>query len=236
MFTEQEDTVIRAAIEEAGDGKVNCKAISEILKRHPGSVSARVSILKRDLGGRVMTKFKHYTLDEDLILLEELVIPRLRTEKLSELKLRPADYAELGKQLGKSRLGQRWDNTLQMWLLQHYAGTLNLKVEVTLSSYIEDTFSGFSDIDWTKVAAQKEFAGHTDTSLNRLYMANLKLNMQKKFNLCPSEATVGHVAEYCRQVHGEGKGKKGGKKEERQQKVMEFFQRKVEELGFTDFL
>ena len=86
------------------------------------------------------------------------------------------------------------------------------------------------------MAANKEFAGHTAASLKRRYLANLKRNTQKKFNLDPSEVTLGHVTEHCKQVYGEGRARGNVKKEERQEKVIDFFQRKVEELGITDFI
>jgi len=86
-----------------------------------------------------------------------------------------------------------------------------------LASHLENSFADFSDIDWDKVAANKEFAGHTEFSLRHRYNTNLKSNAQTKFKLGLDEVTMGHVTEYCRQVHGAGKGKTGAKKEERQQ-------------------
>ena len=107
--------------------------------RSRASVRKRILLLKSGKGGkRISTPF---TLEEDLILLEKVIIPKLRTERLSEIKIRPQEHNELSKEFGKSSSGvlMRWGKNLQPWLLQHYAGTLNLGVEVILTSYIEDT-------------------------------------------------------------------------------------------------
>ena len=72
-------------------------------------------------------------------------------------------------------------------------------------------------------------------SLRHMY-GNLKRCTLSKFKLDHGEVTVGHVAKYCRQVHGEGKCMVGAKKEERQQQVIDFFQRKVEEQGIAGFI
>ena len=86
------------------------------------------------------------------------------------------------------------------------------------------------------MAAKKEFAGHTEFSLRHQYSTNLKKHTREKFKLRYGEVTVEQVAEYCRQVHGQGRNRRGAKREERQQKVIDFFHRKVEELGIADFI
>ena len=125
----------------------------------------------------------HFTRVEDIMVLERLVIPRVGKEKLSEIVLHKHHYADLNKDLNKSRHGvfKRWANVLQPRLLQHYSGTLNLPVERMLANYISDTFTDFSTIDWPMVAARSEFAGHTKNSLQRsileIYPAALRKSM-----------------------------------------------------------
>ena len=57
----------------------------------------------------------------------------------------------------------RWQTCLQPWLLQFYAGILNLRVEKTLANYITNEYTDFTSIDWKKVAEKKEFEGYTET-------------------------------------------------------------------------
>jgi len=235
IYTEEEDTVIKAAMEEAGEGTIDFKAIARHLNRTLGSVRSRVSILGSGSGRGVK---KPFTLLEDVILLEELIIPRLGGDKLSELKLKSCDFAELTERFGKSERAacQRWERILQPWLLQHYSGTLGLRVEIVLSEYIADNYTNFSDINWAHVAANQEFVGHIGNSLRQLYLSHLKRPTQLKLSLDLSEVTVGHIAEYCRNVYGDGKGRPNRVKEERQRQVIDFFQAKVEELGIRDFV
>ena len=71
-----------------------------------------------------------------------------------------------------------------------------------LSQYIADNYT-----NWAHVAANKEFAGHITTSLRQLYLSNLKRSTQLKLSLDLSEVTVNHIAEYCREVFRDVKGR-----------------------------
>ena len=68
-------------------------------------------------------------------------------------------------------------------------------------------------------------------SLRALYLGALKT-----FEAARGDVTLGGVAEHCRLVYGEGKARVNIKKEERQRKVIDLFQAKVEELGIRDFI
>ena len=233
-YMEQEDAVIRAAMEEAGEGAIDCRAIAEQLNRKAGSVASRVYILNRE-GKKEM---KAFTLEEDMILLEELIVPRLKLEKLSDFKLKLPHCAELTARIQKGRTGvlQHWERILQPLLLQHYTGTLHLRVELMLANFIQDNFTEFLDIEWSRVAVIKEFAGNTESSLRQLYLGRLKNNTTRKFRLDIKDVTIGHITEYCRQVYGQGKGRMGTNKELKQQKIIQFFEKKMEELQITDFI
>ena len=168
-FTPQEDDSIRIAIKDAGEGNIdNLNDLAKRLNRPVRSVTTRIDSLKRNGG---LTKKMPFTLIEDSMILESLVIPRVGKEKLSEIVLHKHHYAELANHLNKSSHGvlRRWANVLQPWLLQHYSGTLNLRVERMLANYISDSFTNFSDIDWSKVAARSELVGHTENSLKQIY-------------------------------------------------------------------
>ena len=87
-FTPQEDKVIMEIVREAGGSveDVDCSALAKKLKRSHGSVFHRVRMLIRTGGWK--EKRKSFSLVQDQILLETLVIQRLRNEKLSEVVLK----------------------------------------------------------------------------------------------------------------------------------------------------
>ena len=223
-------------MEEAGEGAINIRAIAEKLNRKTGSVRTRVLTLRSSRG--LGTAKKKFTLEEDMILLEELVIPRLRAEKLSGVKLKSSDYAELTERFRKSRSSVllRWVSVLQPWLLQFYSGTLNLRIKVILADHIRDTYSDFSAIDWAKVAANKELAGNTAASLRQLYFGSLKIRTIRNFKLGINDVTMAHISDYCKQTCSSGKSRLTKSSEERRGKIINFFQKKVEELGIRDFI
>jgi len=162
----------------------------------------------------------------------------LKSNKLSELKLRFSQCAELTERLQKSgtAVQARWERILKPLLLQHFTGTLNFRVELSLANHINKNFTDFPDIDWARVAVNQEFAGHTAMSLRALYLGTLKNLTVRHLKLHNGDVTLGHVAEHCRLVYGEGKARMNFRKEERQHKVIDFFQAKVEELGIWVFI
>ena len=176
--------------------------LSKKLNRTTRSIQSRIESLIRVNGDTKKTRF---SLSEDILLLERLVIPRVVSEKLSEIILQKHQYADLTKQLRKSPIAvrHRWETCLQPWLLQHYSGTLNLRVERMLANYILDTYTDFSSIDWPEVAARSEFVGHTVSSLRYMYLQ--KLNKAKNMlRLQSDQLRPLHIAEYCELVYGVG--------------------------------
>ena len=239
-FTPQEDIVINAALEEAGGGPIDIVSIAKRLNRHRDSVNTRIKTLKRTGG---VIKKTNFSLVEDIILLESLIIPRLATEKLSKIVLKKRHYADLSMQLGKSdqAVGQRWSTSLQPWLLQHYAGTLNLRVERMLANYILDNYSDFSSINWLKIATKSEFAGHTEHSLRRVYLAKLCNNSKTKLGLQSKEMTPQHIADYCDSVYGVeaaglSKARASMNKSRRQSEIISYFERRVSDLKLENFI
>ena len=131
----------------------------------------------------------------------------------------------------------RWMNNLQPMLLQHYSGTLNLRVEMMLASHIAKSFSNFSEINWSSVAARSEFAGHTERSLRNMYFFISK-HTRNRLDVQNSEVNPQHIAQYCEEVYGEG-GRKltvSKSKMQRQNEVIAFFKNKVLVHSVVDFL
>ena len=239
-FTPKEDKVILAIVQEArlGVKVIDYASLARKLDRTYSSVCNRVSIFMRKGGGK--TKRNSFSLIQDQIILETLVIPRLRNKKLSRVILGRSCFKELAElwNIDPSGLIGRWTMTLQPILLQHYSGTLNLRVERMLANYISENFTNFSLINWTQVAASDEFVGNTESSLRKKYFTTLSKNARLKLGVENSEMTPQHVAQYCEAVYGEGGkgGRMGSKKIQRQTDVIAFFEDKVAELGVVDFL
>jgi len=238
-FTPEEDEIIKAAIDEGND---DIPTISKQLKRNTGSVHNRVKLLKRSDGSRSIRSC--FELAEDLAILETLALPRLQKDKLPNITLHTHenDVRELTQQLKRGRastLTKRWSDLLQPYLLQHYSGTLNLRVERMLANHIVESYRDYSDIRWEEVADRREFAGHTVTSLKRL-LGTFRMGAGRKFGLERSEVTLRNIGDYCELVYGEGSTSRlklnSKVKLQRQQDVITFFERKVEELGIQDFL
>ena len=134
----------------------------------------------------------------------------------------------------------RWNNNLQPWLLHHYSGTLNLRVEVLLANYLVQIATDVSFIDWPKVVSRPEFVGHTKNSLAHIFGC-LRKHASEKFNLVNSEVTFQQVADYSELVYGEGaQGHRAigtsATKLVRQKDVIAFFERNLKELGIVGFL
>ena len=238
-FTTEEDEIIRAAMNEAGTHgkKVDCTALGRQLNRNGGSVHTRVTTLERTGGEKV--KRTYFSLVEDQVLLETLIIPRLRSEKLSEVLMLGSHCAELAKQWKKppQTLISYWRGIMQPTLLKHYAGTLNLRVERMLANHITENYTEFSEICWNEIAAKNDFAGNTEGSLKKIY-SRLSGHARTKLDVENSQLTPWHVAQYCDEVHGEGGqgGRLSAKKVQRQKDVIDFFCSKVAELGIMNFL
>ena len=236
-FTLEEDEIIKSAMNEAeASGKtVDKVALAKKLNRNSGSVYNRIVKLSRSWS----QKKKSFTPVEDRTMLETLIIPRLG--KLSEVFLRMGDpdVCDLSKQWnrGSTSLMNRWLNILQPMLLQHYSGTLNLRVERMLANHIAENCTDFAQIDWDELAAKKEFAGHTERSLRNMYFFMSK-NAKIRLNVLKSEVNPQHIAQYSEEVYGDGgmKLSVSSSKMQRQREVIAFFMSQVVSQNVVDFL
>ena len=239
-FTSQEDELIRAAMNK--EGKVDFVALGMKLNRGCACATLRGRAELLETTSNVK-KRGNFTFTEDQILIETVVLPRLGSEKLSSIHFKGHELKPLVKQLVKSKgaIRARWDQSLQPWLLQHYLGTLDLRVERMLANLIAETYSEFNQIDWKKVAVRKEFIGHTETSLRGLYFKKLRSSAKKKLQLPYEDVNLHHIVEYCNLVHveeaqGQSKARLNKDKIQRQRDVITFFEEKVTEKGIKDFL
>ena len=237
-FTPQEDEIIRSAMNEAeaSDQTVDLNALGRKIKRSSKCVYNRIAKLCRI---QPLIKNNPFSLVEDQCILETLVVPRLASEKLSEVYFRQndSDVCDLSKQWnrGTTSVRNRWLNILQPMLLQHYSGTLNLRVERMLVNRISENCTDFNQIDWTDVAARSEFAGHTERSLRHMYFS---ISKQTRTRLQKRELSPQNIAQFCEEVYGEGGGKLtvSSIKLQRQREVIAFFINTVIVHNLVDFL
>ena len=106
-------------------------------------------------------------LDDQIIL--NAVLDNVHGKNLTEVSLSSKTWKEIAVRLSRSwrPVIGRWTLTLLPWILRHYAGTLNLRIEVMLASHIMETYEDVTSINWSEVARKEEFAGNTAHSLKK---------------------------------------------------------------------
>ena len=97
-----------------------------------------------------------------------------------------------------------------------------------LAEHIGDTYSDFSEINWPLVAAQPDFAGHTDRSLKNMYYQVL-MNTTKKGLKRKSDISAADIAKYTR----ENKIAKRINRHGWHQPLIDYFQERTEQLGIN---
>merc|ERR1712059_432 len=202
------------------------------LGRSKSSVKMRIVRLKISLppNGRVekITDFDRQ------IIVDMVLEKRLPGRKLSDPKIVPVEeWKRLTGQFCHRAWRQiefHWLDFMQPCLLQHYSGTLNLPIAKMLISCIGDNF-GDSVIDWDYVIKRQEFVGHTIFSL-KLFFHTLKKNCATKYKVEYEELKIAQVADYV----STKKSILSKSKKERQRKLIDYFERKVEELRVKDFV
>ena len=228
-FTSDEIGRIQQALEDNED----YRTVAKELNREPQTVRKRMLIMRSNpkSGNRKMRRF---SLEEDFLILEK-IIPRLKSQKLSNSTgvLPLPVVLELATEFQRNleTVRGRWLTSLQPWLLQHYTGTAGFRVERMLASLVAEKFTDRIGIDWSEMVAQhKEFAGHTRSSLNQMYMYLFKnCARRRKINSKPS---LKEVAEYAAETYQPGKEKKeSSAKVAHREKIILSFKKRVDELG-----
>jgi len=172
--------------------------ISKTMKRSFASVRDRVLKLKTGTGVRT---YKSFSLAEDKIIMETALSYLEKENSIECLSLRipGREWVKLVRKQFKTRkyesLASRWENQLKIWILQLRAGTLNLEIDSMLVNYLVDHFQDIESIDWSRVAARKEFSGHTESSLRNIFFSKLFKNAKKSRNILSSEINLKDIAD-----------------------------------------
>lgn len=233
-FTQDEDEVLREVMAKVDKvSPADCRALASRLDRGYRSIQARIESLQINSG---VYRRKRFSFTEDCVILDTLILPRLKKEKLSKILLSNCHFEKLAIDLNRKlhSVRHRWEGNLQPTLLQFYAGTLNMQIEKMLANFIADTFHNYKEINWPEVAARPDFAGHTEQSLKNMYFQELLSSTRKKLGIQGDEdnVTLRQVAEHTRDKQRAWRKNK----EKWQQALIAFFERRVDQLGIKSFL
>jgi len=231
FFTPGEDSVILDKLNGMGDD-LNIIELAKELGREKGSVRNRIKKLKSGDAGR---KHKSFSLAEDEAIMEK-VLPGLQNNKLHELFLhQDKSLDDLAAALGRPNKGNsfslRWVNNLQPWIMQYYAGTLNLDIRMMLVNHLAETYQSRESIDWNAVAEKSEFAGNTVTNLQYTLSYILK---SAKIAMKTECTSWNQILVCCREYISQAR--KSTKSKLRKIQVIQYFENYVKKQELEDFL
>ena len=184
-------------------------------------------------------KQREFTAEEDFLILER-ILPRLKFKKLSTSGfLLTSDLMELAGEFHRNHgsVRERWEGTLQPWLLQNLTGTSGLRVEFMLANLVieklgkDKVVAARKEINWEELVEQhKEFAGHTNRSLRRVYDGVIN-RAEKKYKLSRESLSLQLVADYVMDFGNFGNSRREKlKRTERRETVLSHFNARVKEL------
>ena len=172
--------------------KEKIKQLAQDLGRVEESICGRLKKLQR---GSSSIRNRHFSLEEDKIIIDNAVKDLLKTKSLQ--KTRVQNYAELATAL--TREGQsirnRWNVNIRTWLLQYYAKTLNLEIRPMLANMVAKNYESERSIDWDYVLTFPEFNGHTGDSLRHLFHTIL-INASERLKVPPHDLSLKQVAKF----------------------------------------
>jgi len=233
IFSCEEDQIILNAIEMFGD-KINFAQLGKDLQRTWSSLKHAVRRLKA--GKKKTNKKTKFTLSEDLMILD-VVLKNLGEESLETLNLNINEWREFGAQIGREEKStrMRWNKYLKVWILQHFAGTLNLDLRRPLANYLAENFSDINSVDWHSVIKKPEFAGHTTNSL-RAYFSNIFKHAKGCLQRDGEDVSLVMIAEFANTKYAAGARKVLDKDLKRQQEIIDYFKCYVKTNCITNFL
>ena len=167
----------------------------------------------------------------------EKVLPGLQENKLHELVLhQDRSLKDLAIALGRPNkaisLAHRWVRKLQPWIMQHYAGTLNLDIRMMLVSHLGETYRSRESIDWDAVVAKSEFAGNTATNLQHTFVQVLR-HAKKSLT---TESSWEQIIGRCREHISQSRRYNSKEVELRRTQVIQYFENYVMKQEIDNFL
>ena len=217
-------------IKEALTNNEDHKKVAVELNRKSNTVLRKIFVMKSSPARR-LTK-RRISFEEDVRILDK-IIPHLKFKKLSSTGfLSTLEWVALAHEIGRdyNSLNNHWRRILQRWLLQHESGTTGFRIERMLTQLVAENYNDHRGIDWEElVNRHKEFAGHTGSSLSKVYNVIRTGAKRQK-----SDIGLHEVAEYAAKAYQPGKERKESEKTaDHRQNIVKYFKEMVAKLGIN---
>lgn len=232
-FTSEEDKILLEAI--SSGEELDFTKLAKMMNRDRKSVKHRVEKLK--LSGGVSTKTcPRYNLQEDLTILDSAVENLKKFAKLDDTPLKHAEDLAASFRRKTESVKARWETSLKVWLKSFYTKTLNLNIKVMLANLLADNFEDIESIDWNFVKSFKEFDGHTLASIRKSF-SNIYKTAKDHSKEDKTKLTLKEIAEDAAVTYSQENARKiPASTLKRQREVIDYFEKKVKDLGIKDFL
>jgi len=197
-FTAEEDKLLIENYKILG---TNCFAkVAEELGRTKQTVKRRYE----RISSSIKITRKSFTLEEDLKILDNFFEILHGKSSLAKLKLDVESIKKLSKELSRdqSTVRNRAESYLKPWLLQHYAGTLNLDKRCLLANLLEKKYENIESIDWEEIVAEPQFQGN-DVKGMKMVFNNLKNLTAKHLNVLTLKLSLQDIVDSANRAFGE---------------------------------
>ena len=233
-FTPEEDKILLEAI--SSGEEIDFTKLAKKMNRNSGSVINRVKKLKLSGGVSNQTR-QRYNLQEDLKIIDSAVENLQKFAKLDDTPLKDAEDLAASFRRSRDAVKERWEVRLKVWLKSYYTNTLNLDTRIMLANVVADNFENIDSIDWNFVMSFKEFSGHTLHSIRyQFYVVILRAALVKSKG-DKNDLTLREIASFASSAYSKENAKKiPATTKSRQREVIEYFEKKVKELGIKDFV
>ena len=232
-FKPEEDQILLEAIRSGEE--LDFTKLAKKMNRNSGSVLNRVNKLK--FTGVSTTSQKSYTINEDLRIIDLAVKNLQKFSKLDDDLLRDCEDLAVGLRRKTESVRYRWVYQLLVWLKSYYEKTLNLDIRIMLANVVADNFENIDSIDWNFVISFKEFSAYTILSIKSQFFSVILRTARRLNNGEKTDLTLRDIATFASTAYSKENAKKiSASILVRQREVIEYFEKKVKELGIKDFL
>ena len=225
-FTPEEDEVIQKFMTSSdNDSKsVRITKLTKELNRPYKSIQHRIVKLQTGTSKR---EYRPFTLQEDLLIVDNAVesFQTLSCKSLQEVHL--SDHESLAKSLKRhsKSVYERWNTQIKIWLLQYRQKTLNLEIRQMLVSVLVKNFDSIKSIDWNYVLQIKEFSGHTESSIKRVFFTKIVHQLARHLGVDRTQMTLQQIAAASSDFKFSNPNRM---KQQRQNEIIDYFEKLVE--------
>jgi len=225
-FTPEEDEVIQRFMTSSDNESksVRITKLTKELNRPYKSIQHRIVKLQTGTSKR---EYRPFTLQEDLLIVDNAVesFQTLSCKSLQEVQL--SDHESLAKSLKRhsKSVYERWNTQIKIWLLQYRQKTLHLEIRQMLVSVLVKNFDSIKSIDWNYVLQIKEFSGHTESSIKRVFFTKIVHQLARHLGVDRTKMTLQQIAAASSDFKFSDPNRK---KQQRQNEIIDYFEKLVE--------